>query len=52
MRRAIAFVIAVCVGVSEYKEKALVSFRQTVDALQPTIEDAQKYIAAHRDTGA
>ena len=25
---------------------------KTVDALQPAIDDAQKYIASHRDTGA
>src|ERR1700682_173433 len=52
LKQAFADTKAAIDGVSEYKEKALVSFRPTVDALQPAIEDAQKYIAAHRDTGA
>ena len=52
LKQAFADTKAAIDGVSEYKEKALVSFRQTVEALQPAIEDAQKYIATHRDTGA
>jgi len=52
LKQAFADTKAAIDSVSEYKEKALVSFKQTVEALQPAIDDAQKYIATHRDSGA
>ncbi len=36
-------------SVSTYKEKALVSFQQSVAALEPMIAESKKYIAEHRD---
>jgi uncharacterized protein YaaN involved in tellurite resistance len=39
-------------GISAYKEKALVSFQQTVAALQPMIEGAKKYVDKNRDVDA
>lgn len=36
-------------GISAYKEKALVSFQQTVAALEPMIDNAKKYVTAHRE---
>lgn len=52
LKQAFADTKAAIDSVSEYKEKALVSFKQTVEALQPAIDDAAKYIAAHHDSGA
>ena len=39
-------------NISAYKEKALVSFQQTVAALEPMIDNAKKYVARSRDGGA
>jgi uncharacterized protein YaaN involved in tellurite resistance len=39
-------------GISAYKEKALVSFQQTVAALQPMIEHAKTYVEKNRDIAA
>ncbi|HTD33162.1 MAG TPA: toxic anion resistance protein [Candidatus Elarobacter sp.] len=39
-------------GISAYKEKALVSFQQTVAALEPMIAQAKAYAARSRDAGA
>jgi uncharacterized protein YaaN involved in tellurite resistance len=52
LKQAFADTKAAIDSVSEYKEKALVSFKATVEALQPAIDDAAKYIATHRDSGA
>lgn len=39
-------------SVSAYKEKALVSFQQSVAALEPMIAESKKYIAERRDGAA
>jgi len=39
-------------GIAAYKEKALVSFQQTVAALQPMIEHAKTYVDKNRDAAA
>ncbi|HEV3142117.1 MAG TPA: toxic anion resistance protein, partial [Vicinamibacterales bacterium] len=39
-------------GISAYKEKALISFQQTVAALQPMIEQAKTYVDKRRDAVA
>jgi len=49
LKQAFADTKAAIDGVSAYKEKALVSFQQTVAALQPMIDESKRYIAEHRD---
>ena len=49
LKQAFADTKAAIDSVSAYKEKALVSFQQTVAALQPMIDDSKKYIVEHRE---
>jgi uncharacterized protein YaaN involved in tellurite resistance len=52
LKQAFADTEAAIDGISAYKEKALVSFQQTVAALQPMIEGAKKYVDKNRDVDA
>ena len=49
LKQAFADTEAAIDGISAYKQKALVSFQQTVDALQPMIANAKKYVDQHAD---
>ena len=49
LKQAFADTEAAIDGISAYKEKALVSFQQTVAALQPMIEGAKKYVDKNRN---
>ena len=49
LKQAFADTEAAIDGISAYKQKALVSFQQTVDALQPMIAGAKKYVDQHSD---
>ena len=52
LKQAFADTKAAIDSVSDYKEKALVSFEQTVSALQPTIDEAKAYVARSRSGAA
>ena len=52
LKQAFADTEAAIDGISAYKQKALISFQQTVDALQPMIANAKQYVDARRDVVA
>ncbi len=52
LKQAFADTEAAIDGISAYKEKALVSFQQTVAALQPMIENAKTYVDKNRAIAA
>jgi uncharacterized protein YaaN involved in tellurite resistance len=50
LKQAFADTEAAIDGITAYKQQALVSFRQTVEALQPMIAGAKQYVDERRET--